>query len=363
MKTTTLCTIGANIIWMGILCLPLLGKLFSFAPSVTVYENRTLKTKPKLRIDTIWTFPQQYEQYYNDQFSFRTPLIQAHSYLNVTVLQSSPHKDVFIGRNGWFFFIPEPTRAQHLSSSQLSQIKQKIETIHTTLANQGIRFYFIVTPNAQTIYSENLPRAINLTTPSPRDRIIDALDPAIVVVDPRQALIDAKKTHPTYRRYDTHWTDYGAFIAYQQLMNRLHTDTPSLQPRPLSDYKIVYEKSLNNDVLAMLAMKEYFSENVPVLTPRNPRRSQEKIISCMYDPNCEKIRTSVGDPSLPRLLMYRDSFSRKLIPFIGEHFSEAHYLWTYHVSQKDIDAHKPDAVILQVVERDLMLLADLKPMN
>jgi hypothetical protein len=50
-------------------------------------------------------------------------------------------------------------------------------------------------------------------------------------------------------------------------------------------------------------------------------------------------------------VIYRDSFTNALIPFLSEHFSRAVYLWEYDVDPALIAAERPDIVIMEVVGR------------
>ena len=66
-----------------------------------------------------------------------------------------------------------------------------------------------------------------------------------------------------------------------------------------------------------------------------------------------RLVTEIGDRSLPRAVIFRDSFASRLVPFLSEHFSRAVYLW-----QNDFDAgavlqEHPDVVIQEIVGRHL----------
>jgi alginate O-acetyltransferase complex protein AlgJ len=77
-----------------------------------------------------------------------------------------------------------------------------------------------------------------------------------------------------------------------------------------------------------------------------------------------RIVTEIPGSTLPTAVMFRDSFTSWLAPFISEHFSRIVYLW-----QKDFDANvirseKPEVVIQEMVSRHLYLYtpsADLIP--
>ena len=61
--------------------------------------------------------------------------------------------------------------------------------------------------------------------------------------------------------------------------------------------------------------------------------------------------TEHRDRSLPRLVMFRDSFAGRLIPYLSEHFSRAAYLWQNEFDFEAIEKEKPDVVIQEYVAR------------
>ena len=66
-----------------------------------------------------------------------------------------------------------------------------------------------------------------------------------------------------------------------------------------------------------------------------------------------RLVTEIPGSSLPRAVIFRDSFASRLAPFLSEHFSRAVYLW-----QNDFDAdavlkEHPDVVIQEIVGRHL----------
>ena len=61
--------------------------------------------------------------------------------------------------------------------------------------------------------------------------------------------------------------------------------------------------------------------------------------------------TEHKDKSLPKAMVYRDSFAGRLIPFLSEHFSRASYLWQNEFDFEEIEQEKPDIVIQEFVAR------------
>jgi hypothetical protein len=69
------------------------------------------------------------------------------------------------------------------------------------------------------------------------------------------------------------------------------------------------------------------------------------------------LTTSTGNQSLPRLLMYYDSFGPRLFNLLGMHFNTAtavpHYSGRPIWSMNWIDEQNPDVVIIEIAERYL----------
>ena len=63
--------------------------------------------------------------------------------------------------------------------------------------------------------------------------------------------------------------------------------------------------------------------------------------------------TEIDDPSLPRAVIFRDSFVSRLVPFLSEHFSRAVYLWQNDFDAAAVEHEHPDVVIQEIVGRHL----------
>jgi alginate O-acetyltransferase complex protein AlgJ len=63
--------------------------------------------------------------------------------------------------------------------------------------------------------------------------------------------------------------------------------------------------------------------------------------------------TEIADPSLPRALIFRDSFGSRLVPYLSEHFSRAVYLWQNDFDADAVMKEHPDVVIQEIVGRHL----------
>ncbi|MFN8461674.1 MAG: hypothetical protein U0X93_07900 [Anaerolineales bacterium] len=74
------------------------------------------------------------------------------------------------------------------------------------------------------------------------------------VIDLRPALLAAKSERQVYYATDTHWNDYGAYIAYSAIMNELRKTNPNLIAHPASDFEPVSRDSGAADLAAVMGV-------------------------------------------------------------------------------------------------------------
>jgi hypothetical protein len=73
------------------------------------------------------------------------------------------------------------------------------------------------------------------------------------------------------------------------------------------------------------------------------------------------IISEVDDPSLPRLVMLRDSFTSALVPFLAEHFRRAVFYWRSDFDIDTILEEHADLVIMEFGGRKFYQLAAFNP--
>ena len=104
----------------------------------------------------------------------------------------------------------------------------------------------------------------------------------------------------------------------------------------------------------MIGLKRVLHEEDLRLVPKQPRGYAVVEPAGGYATGGDgRIVTEIPGSSLPRAVIFRDSFASALAPFLSEHFSRAVYLW-----QNDFDAdivlqEHPDVVIQEIVGRHL----------
>jgi hypothetical protein len=167
--------------------------------------------------------------------------------------------------------------------------------------------------------------------------------------------LEAKTRERVYQQTDTHWNDRGALVAYQQIIRAVRARVPRTPPAWARTDFIAEEHSIEGlDLAGMMGLTRVLREVDLTLVPRRPRRARV-IEPAGAKPTDEEGRlvTEIDDPSLPRAVIFRDSFTSRLVPFLSEHFSRVVYLWQNDFDAAVVTNEQPDVVIQQIVGRHL----------
>ncbi len=326
-------------------------------------ENRALAPRPVFALDrtTLRAWPGAASRYLEDHFAFRSTLVRWQAAIRFFGLRSSPNAAVWPGRDGWLFYaddgaIEDYTRQSPFSEGELKDWAKGLQDTQDWLAARGIRYLFVLAPDKHEIYSEAVPPAIARLHPVSRTDQLTAYlreHSTVNVLDLRPALHEAKSRGRLYHRTDTHWNDLGAFVAYQQMIAAMRLPSTG-RARNLDEFTVRTEQTPGWDLAGMVGLASMIPEERIQLRPTAPARART---FWPMHPNAyhesPRIITQVDDPSLPRALVYRDSFGSALVPFLSEHFSRAVYLWEYDLDPTLVALEQPDVVVQEWVGRRL----------
>lgn len=354
-------------LFLVLIFLPLTDQMFNIIPDVKLTENRKLANISEVAEDGILKIPTNFEKYYNDNFGLRTHLIRANNILNWALFSTSANTAVVIGDEGWLYltwgdesiFKYKKKLIEKELKSRYNIVKYRKEL----LAAQEIPYFVVIAPNKRSIYHEYLPENLQrLNENSKYDQITEYLDKNSldINIDVKKALIKEKqKGKLLYFKSDTHWNDYGAFIAYNQIISKLGTYYPELKPMPLTDFDFVHIEHAG-DLTSMLGMEEYFKEKTYTLIPKNNRTAKITAIDNIDGIGSKGMLLSeCNSCSNVTIVVVGDSFNVALTPFIAEHFSKGVYIQKAEnpdVMGKIIMKVKPDIVLFETVERDMNII-------
>jgi len=356
------------------IALPLLQQLTDGLPRVEVVDNRRLAPFPPLAPTpaAVSAFPGRFESWYADHLGLRGALVAGYRRLTDWLLRS-PDK-VIIGREDWLY-LRRGVRADietvplvrdwcgrfPFTERQLARWTRAITANRQWLAERGIAYLFVVTPNKMSIVPEHLPTRIDCrrgTTRLEQLKAALAARSGIELVDLRPALRrSAAGGVPVWYRTDTHWNARGVAEAYPALADRIRALVPAARRIESFD---VYARGRNyGDLGRMVHLSGIDSDVIWAVTPEQARSMQAPnpfpAQSDVYGRRSSARR--IDDPALPRALVFHDSFfDGAMNDFLAESFRRTVFV---HHGRPDIPPElvareRPDIVIQQMVERNLL---------
>ena len=316
------------------------------------------------------SYEQGYEQF-EANFYGRYFLIENFDRLRIK-LGDRVFPSVLIGNDGWMEFtedhnLDDYQNAVDFSPEALQAAAERIESCYQYAREQNITFLIVVAPNKASIYPEKLPPQLEPISQLSR---LDQLNAYLrahhipEVLDLRPALRSARQERELYHQLGTHWNDYGAYIAYETIINVLSQDHPELKPYAAKFFRfrtVPGDKIPRRDrALANLLQANYLAPEPTWFATRDLDSIVYKIDFGNERLDYHRI-TWLPDSNLPSLLIVHDSFGvYGLNQFLALNFGKAsfvHRASSYlYLSRKALKQFSPGFLIYQVVERDLYML-------
>jgi len=350
-------------VFLAVITLPLAATIAGMDGGDQAAENRDLAAFPHL--DGTWRAIASYggglDHWFNDHFAFRAQFVRWFAETRYFWLGVSPTASVALGSDPWLFYaddfsIEDYANAQPLSEFEQENWRESVVRLRNWLQQQGVAYVLTFAPDKYVVYPDEFPESVHKVGAISRmDQLYTALADTRVIVDTRQTLSQAKTDERIYYFTDTHWNDRGAFAAYQAIIRAVRAQNPSVPPAwPRSDFDAVSRTIEGGDLAGMIGLKHLLHEDDLPLVPRRPRLAR------VVDPRgrdpripTDRLVTEIPGSTLPRAVIFRDSFAGALVPFLSEHFSRAVYIWQNDFDSNAVRSEHPDVVIQEIVGRHL----------
>ena len=327
-------------------------------------ENRTLAVFPRIvtgdgRIDSehIAAFPRLTDSYINDRFGFRNTFTTLANTANKTSKTINGY--VIIGKNDWLFYsrpddgnnIVDFFKLNLFAQTEINRFIENIDQRRQWCENNNIKFIFLIAPNKHNVYPEYYPfeRPEGITR---TEQIMAALPGTLkdTVIYPLDILLQHKTGQtPLYFETGTHWNMTGAYVAYEILLDRMKQLFPAVT-FPKIEYVTEISYDASDSIAFMSGLSSYGKTTMPVM---RPVEGWEQYYRYKKNAGTDGIIIENTDASLPRAIIFRDSFFTALEPFTSTLFSSAEYHWRQFTEQDKqyILQNKPDIIIWEIVER------------
>ncbi|MEM7372837.1 MAG: hypothetical protein AAF587_29720 [Bacteroidota bacterium] len=355
------------LIWfISLLSLPFLNDQFGWVQEIQSTENRRLAARPIFNITYLDPFPQEFEAWYTDHFSFRNLLISLNTHMNLSIFHRPPADHHSLpGKNQWLFLDMNSVDnyfGQNLYEAyQLTDLGQELQRRKDSLEKLDCHFLFCLIPNKLSIYPEYLPDYLSRTPGLSRaDQLLTHLqaNTDVDLLDLRKPLFDRKQASEMFlfHKLDNHWNDYGAFEAQRSIIQHLQSRYPELHPLGMEDISIERKTHHVGNLAVALNISSYMDTfpKIHLLAPAKPGPKPPYQLPPESKPAKKYTQLLLGpDSASPKLMLIHDSFGESLIPFLAPHFRETISFfdeWKYRAKLHIVRKERPDIFILAIEE-------------
>lgn len=324
-------------------------------------ENRVMTEMPTLANTQISEFPTLFDAYMNDNLPYKNYLVTINSMADYYLFNTSSSDDVIVGDKGWLFYVGHENNDEDpladyegtnlYSIDELEIIAENMTNARDFLASQGKEFVVTIIPNKSRVYSEYMPDMCGDVSQECRlNQVYQYLseNTDLTIVSPYNDIVSYKEAHPEtqlYFKYDTHWNNFGAYVAAQSISRVWGFEMPDLDT-----VEQVYVDSDTYDLARMINLGDYLKEDAPIATAYSGHMARVEIQS---DGMSFTGTVDQGTADARKLYIIGDSFSALLFPYLACHFNSSKSDMYYNYNYSSLESYDPDVVVFECVERYL----------
>lgn len=243
------------------------------------------------------------DQYFNDSFSLRGPLILAKNWLDYHLFSTTDSCKVHIGKDGWLYDFKSIKDYRKEACNHEAYAKQLVLELHALekiIEASGRRFFFSIAPSKSTIYPEFVgfvPKG------DPCDSSLYDLFLKNITLHPMKSFVrldaplknEKKKGELLYNKTETRWNRLGAMVAAKTIFKEVLSGRGEV---PAPNFASL-EPMVSEDLTGKLMGLSVVDEEKPI---RHFRRFDR--------------------PGLPSAVVYGDSFMSNLIHCLADKFTK-----------------------------------------
>jgi integrase len=268
---------------------------------------------------------------------------------------------VIEGKDGWLFLandgngvLEQHTGTRRLTDEQVEQWRDLLVSRTALAERHGAHYVFLVAPDAHGVYPENLPANIVLAPTRSIHQLIDAVEEEMLgrFIYPLDELRAARVTRDVFPLVDSHWNQFGAFVAYHRLLDELE--------------QIVAVRRLPEEEIAFLDVYGVGDLSYKLTEPREGARLSALLragSSRLVEDNGvlwggAYVVTECPDAPDTTCLLFGDSYTYDILKFLAESFRRLVFAHSSTFDATLIEREQPDLVLSLMAERFMIVVPE-----
>jgi hypothetical protein len=235
-----------------------------------------------------------------------------------------------------------------LTPLQLRSWRIVLELRTAWLERLDIPYFVLIVPNAASVYTEKIPEGFEAVADRPINQLLSHLEQTgsfARVIMPLPQLLEAKRERLTYIPTDTHWNEFGAFVAYEVLLDEMERRGVELRRLRRAD-------------LHVAELERYGDLGVKVTPPESsthvfaePREPSARMVedNRVYNNGHNVIYECDEAPG--GCLVHGDSMAYGALHFLAESFGRLFFVHRPTLDFDAVMAERPSAVVSVIAER------------
>lgn len=317
-------------------------------------QNRPPTPLPEITVEGIMDreVTPQLDQYLEDSLIIAPTAVAAEAWTDVA-LGDNPNPDVTIGTNGWLYYtfsLEQPC----LTPEDVVAFRDTIERASRVVEATGRELIVGIAPDKAAIVPEFLPESLNSCVDENAAALAALAGPdSLVTVWDKMHAARANEL-PIYFRIDTHWTNEGAGVMAEAVVDRIVLDgwdADAVEETATIDHE--------GDLTVLLGVPgtEETVEQAVVL-PGEHTRHERTLVTAAGDEYAEAVSVDFtsSEPVIDgHTLVMHDSYGWALTPMLAPYFEEAAFIHETDPSGGHMwnDLEAADTIIHVSVQRSL----------
>lgn len=281
-----------------------------------------------------------------------------------------------VGTDGWVFLgdsfdhnVAQALGRRVYDPQEVARWSETLKEEQAWLNHRGIPLLFVVAPAKWSIYPDRLPAWAQKQVGTHSFDLLLRSPLHLPLIDLRPVLRNARATADTYSPLNSHWTDYGAWVAWKAIAKRLGSMETKLAGLyvPAADGATTVD--YGSEFRDMISLPEKNRWTLPRLEKPLPSyeivapNGSTSMVPGLTDTGLLDLPRTTRNPSVKnniRALVLRDSMGDSLSPYLQAAFRETtqvnHSLNAPNLAPNVpalVEDTKPDLVLYVMTERYL----------